>query len=374
MATNLYFSQKVKSEQNLYEDIVIESLKMYGQDVYYLPRDLVNEDTILGDDPVSSFNSSHIVEMYIENTEGFEGEGDLFTRFGVEIRDEATFVVSRKRWEDTVKRYDNEITSVRPSEGDLIYLPLSNSLFQITHVEHEMPFYQLSNLPVYKLRCQLYEYTGEDLDTGVDTIDDIENKYAYKYILSLSNARDSANATATTVGGKVTSIVLTDSGSNYFTAPTVSLIDASGVGAQITATIDSNNGKVSALTLVDSGTGFASTNPTVRFSAPSPNVFKVGETITSPSGTSTMRGEVVKYSDSDDKLHIIHAGADDGKYHTFALDNKVVGLTSGAGGIITLVVEDNQLSQNEQNTDFSTGSTDFIDFTETNPFGDTENN
>jgi len=374
MATNLYFSQKVKSEQNLYEDIVIESLKMYGQDVYYLPRDLVNEDTILGDDPVSSFNSSHIVEMYIENTEGFEGEGDLFTRFGVEIRDEATFVVSRKRWEDTVKRYDNEITSVRPSEGDLIYLPLSNSLFQITHVEHEMPFYQLSNLPVYKLRCQLYEYTGEDLDTGVDTIDDIENKYAYKYILSLSNARDSANATATTVGGKVTSIVLTDSGSNYFTAPTVSLIDASGVGAQITATIDSNNGKVSALTLVDSGTGFASTNPTVRFSAPSPNVFKVGETITSASGDTTMRGEVVKYSDSDDKLHIIHAGADDGKYHTFVPDKKVIGLTSGAGGIITLVVEDNQLSENEQNTDFSTNSTDFIDFTENNPFGDTENN
>ena len=374
MATNLYFSQKVKSEQNLYEDIVIESLKMYGQDVYYLPRDLVNEDTILGNDPVSSFNSSHIVEMYIENTEGFEGEGDLFTRFGVEIRDEATFVVSRKRWEDTVKRYDNEITSVRPSEGDLIYLPLSNSLFQITHVEHEMPFYQLSNLPVYKLRCQLYEYTGEDLDTGVDTIDDIENKYAYKYVLSLSNARDSATATATTVGGKVTSIVLTDSGSNYFTVPTVSLIDASGVGAQITASIDSSTGKVNGLTLLDSGTGFASTNPTVRFSAPTTNIFKVGETITSPSGTSTMRGEVVKYSDSDDKLHIIHAGADDGKYHTFALDNKVIGLTSGAGGIITLVVEDNQLSQNEQNTDFSTGSTDFIDFTETNPFGDTENN
>lgn len=374
MATNLYFSQKVKSEQNLYEDIVIESLKMYGQDVYYLPRDLVNEDTILGDDPVSSFNSSHIVEMYIENTEGFEGEGDLFTRFGVEIRDEATFVVSRKRWEDTVKRYDNEITSVRPSEGDLIYLPLSNSLFQITHVEHEMPFYQLSNLPVYKLRCQLYEYTGEDLDTGVDTIDDIENKYAYKYILSLSNARDSANATATTVGGKVTSIVLTDSGSNYFTVPTVELIDASGVGAQITATIDSNNGKVSALTLVDSGTGFASTNPTVRFSAPTTNIFEVGETITSASGDTTMRGEVVKYSDSDDKLHVIHAGADDGKYHTFALDKKVIGLKSGAGGIITLVVEDNQLSENEQNTDFSTGSTDFMDFSETNPFGDTENN
>ena len=121
MATNLYFSQKVRSEQNLYEDIVIEALKTYGQDVFYLPRDLVNEDSILGDDPVSSFNSSYMLEMYIENTEGFEGEGDLFTRFGVEIRDEATFVVSRRRWADTVARYDNEITVERPKEGDVIY-------------------------------------------------------------------------------------------------------------------------------------------------------------------------------------------------------------------------------------------------------------
>src|SRR5210317_551960 len=126
MARNLYFSDTVRSEQYLYEDIVIESLKMYGQDVYYMPRDIVNEDTILGDDPESSFNSSHVIEMYIENTEGFEGEGDLFTRFGVEIRDEATFVVSRKRWEQTVGG-DNDINSKRPREGDLIYLPLSKS-------------------------------------------------------------------------------------------------------------------------------------------------------------------------------------------------------------------------------------------------------
>ena len=141
MATNLYFSQKVKSEQNLYEDIVIESLKMYGQDVYYLPRDLVNEDRVLGDDPESSFNSSHVIEMYIENTEGFEGEGDLFTRFGVEIRDEATFVVARKRWEQTVQRYDNEITSTRPSEGDLIYFPLGKRIFEMTCKKHSKTGY-----------------------------------------------------------------------------------------------------------------------------------------------------------------------------------------------------------------------------------------
>ena len=154
MATNLYFSQKVHSEQNLYEDIVIESLKMFGQDVYYLPRDIVNEDRIFGDDVPSRFNSSYKVEMYIENTEGFDGEGDLFTKFGVEIRDQATFVVARRRWTTTINRFDNEINSTRPREGDLVYLPLSNSMFQIMAVEHEQPFYQLSNLATYKLRCE----------------------------------------------------------------------------------------------------------------------------------------------------------------------------------------------------------------------------
>src|SRR6056300_1080908 len=228
---NLYFSDKVRSEQNLYEDIVIESLQMYGQDVYYLPRDLVGEDKIFGQDVPSRFNSSHKIEMYIENVEGFDGEGDLFTRFGVEIRDEATFVVSRRRWEQTVKRYDNEISVARPAEGDLIYLPLSKSFFQISHVEHEQPFYQLSNLPVYKLRCQLFEYTGEDMDTGIDVLDDLESKYAYKYILTLDNTRDSAQATATLSSGVLQSLNITDSGSNYFLAPTVTVVDSTGVGA-----------------------------------------------------------------------------------------------------------------------------------------------
>ncbi len=371
MATNLYFSQKVRSEQNLYEDIVIEALKTYGQDVFYLPRDIVNEDTILGDDPVSSFNSSYMLEMYIENTEGFDGEGDLFTRFGVEIRDEATFVVSRRRWADTVARYDNEITVERPAEGDVIYLPMSNKFFQITHVEHEQPFYQLSNLPVFKLRCQLFEYTGEDMDTGIDVLDDLEAKYAYKYVLTLDNTRDSAQASATLSSGQLASMTITDSGNNYFVAPTVSVIDSTGVGAAVVATVDSNNGKVNGLTISNPGSGY--TNPTFRFTEPAPTTFQVGETITSPSGDTLMRGEVVKYSDSDDKIHIIHAGADDGKYHTFGVGKKVVGLKTGAGGVITLVVEDNQLSQNEQNTDFSTGA-DFIDFSESNPFGDVSGN
>jgi len=305
MARNPYFSQKVRSEQSLYEDIVIESLKMYGQDVYYLPRDTVAEDRILGEDVPSTFNSSYKVEMYVENTEGFDGEGDLFTKFGVEIRDQATFVVARRRWTQTVARYDNEINSVRPREGDLIYLTLSNSLFEITHVEHEQPFYQLSNLPTYKLRCELFEYNDENLDTGIEAIDDIERDYAYQYQLTLDSA--------------------------------------------------------------DRG-------------------FTVGETVsqTLADGVS-MSGEVARWSDSDMILGLIHVGADDGKFHNFVSGRVVVGSTNFdsdwgsdtplySRALVSSVSEVNNISQDEQNTDFSDVIDDFLDFSESNPFGDPENN
>ena len=187
MATNLYFSQKVKSEQNLYEDIVIESLKMYGQDVYYLPRDLVNEDRILGDDPESSFNSSHVIEMYIENTEGFEGEGDLYSKFGVEVRDQATFVLSRRTWNRFVSLDQNLVTSTRPQEGDLIYFPLGNQVFEIRFVEHENPFYQLGKLNVFKLQCETFEYSHESFDTGIAELDGVEDSFAYQVSMTLGS-------------------------------------------------------------------------------------------------------------------------------------------------------------------------------------------
>lgn len=290
MARNLYFSDTVRSEQYLYEDIVIESLKMYGQDVYYLPRDIVNEDTIFGDDVPSSFNSSHKIEMYIENIEGFDGDGDLFTKFGVEIRDQATFVVARRRWTQTVGRYDNEINSVRPLEGDLIYIPLSRSLFQIMHVEHEQPFYQLSNLPTYKLRCELFEYNDEDLDTGIEAIDDIEQDHAYTYLLTL------------------------DSASNGYTEG-----------------------------------------------------FKVTQTL----GDGTiMSGEIAKFSDSDNILHLVHVGANDGKYHEFVTGRNIIGDSDNSISAVTITGEDNKIAENEQNNDFETIADGFLDFTESNPFGD----
>ena len=190
MALNHYFNQRSTAEANLYEDIIIESLKIYGQDVYYLPRETVNEDRILGEDVPSLFSSAHKIEMYIENTEGFDGEGDLFTKFGVEIRDAATFIVSRRRWTNAVGQVNNSIESIRPREGDLIYLTLSKSLFEIMHVEHEQPFYQISNLPTFKLRCELFVYNDERLNTNIEEIDEIE-KDGYTVNLNLSPGYDS---------------------------------------------------------------------------------------------------------------------------------------------------------------------------------------
>lgn len=192
MAKNRYFTEKYVREQRLYEDIIIESMKIYGQDVYYLPRTIINEDKILGEDVPSRFSNAYKIEMYIENIEGFDGEGDLFTKFGVEIRDQATFIVARKRWNYVVGQVTNEINSERPLEGDLIYLPLSQKLFQIMQVEHEQPFYQLSNLPTYKLRCELFEYNDEDFDTNVPEIDDIE-LLGYNITLNLLANDDSDN-------------------------------------------------------------------------------------------------------------------------------------------------------------------------------------
>ena len=183
---NLYFSAGARSEQNLYEDLIIESIKIYGQDLYYLPRDLVNVDDVFREDPESRFNSNYLLEMYVDNIDGFDGEGDLFTKFGVEIRDQVTLTVAKRRWEQTVMRYDNEIQGIRPLEGDLIFTPFSKKMFQIMHVEHEQPFYQLNNLPVFKLQCELFEYNDEDFDVNNDAITQLEIDAAYRYDLTLT--------------------------------------------------------------------------------------------------------------------------------------------------------------------------------------------
>ena len=185
MATNVYFSSKVNSEQELYEDLIIESLKMYGQDTYYLPRTVVKRDYILNESVESQFDDAYTIEMYIENTEGFGGEGDLMSKFGLEIRDTATFIVAKRRWQKVIGFWNDADAPDRPVEGDLIYLPLSKSFFQIDKVEHEEPFYHLQNLPTYKLQCSLFEMSEENFDTGIADIDKIDARdYQQTFLVS----------------------------------------------------------------------------------------------------------------------------------------------------------------------------------------------
>ena len=174
MPTNVYFDTGTTSEQRLYENLIIEQLRAFGHDVYYLPRKLVNEDTLFGEDRLSTFNDEYIIEMYLDNVEGFEGQKEMMTRFGLDMQDEATWVVSKRRFEQLISLDQNLIVNSRPNEGDLIYFPLAKKLFEISFVDHDDPFYQLSNLPVFKMRCRTFEYSSEALDTGVTAIDNIE--------------------------------------------------------------------------------------------------------------------------------------------------------------------------------------------------------
>ena len=364
MATNPYFSQAVRSEQGLFEDIVIESLKMYGQDIYYLPRDIVNEDRILGDDVPSRFNSSYKIEMWIENVDGFDGEGDLFSKFGVEIRDQATFVVSRRRWNQTIHRHDNEITIARPAEGDLLYIPFSSKLFQITHVEHEQPFYQLQNLPTYKLRCELFEYNDEDFDTNVDVIDDIQTDYAYAYNLTMNTTKTGATATSTLTGGNITSINITDGGFGYTSVPIVT-ISGDGKGTAVL----SGSGAITAITITNPGGSYVA-NPTITIAPPGDIEYTVGGIVDQTLSTGVViSGETAEYNPDTNVLKLISFGSSDGKFHLPVAGRTIVDRTLSTGGVILSLSEDIQSSANEQNEYFDT-LTDFLDFSESNPFGD----
>tara|TARA_B100000003_G_scaffold174020_1_gene162299 strand:+ start:132 stop:998 length:867 start_codon:yes stop_codon:yes gene_type:complete len=178
MATNSYFTQGTTGEQDLIGDLVVEQIKMFGKDVYYLPRTLVNEDTVFSEDNLSKFESAYQIEAYIETVNGFGGDGDLFSKFGVRISDQVTFIISRTRFTEAVDDNAQLIVEGRPNEGDLIYFPLANKLFKIMFVEHEQPFYQLGKIHVWGLKCELFEFGDEQIDTGVAEIDVIEQDFS----------------------------------------------------------------------------------------------------------------------------------------------------------------------------------------------------
>jgi len=174
MPTNSYFTQGTSSEQNLVEDLIIESLKIYGKDLFYIPRQLVAKDEILGEDRLSRFQNSYPIEMYFDNIDSFAGQGAFIQKFGLMLEQSATLTVARKRWEQLIGVHGTTILPNRPCEGDLLYFPLTKGLFEIKFVTHQDPFYQLGKLYVYKLQVELFQYSSERLDTNIPEVDVFE--------------------------------------------------------------------------------------------------------------------------------------------------------------------------------------------------------
>jgi hypothetical protein len=174
------------AEQNLLENLITESIDIYGQDVYYIPRTLVKEDDLFKEDTMSKFESSHPIRAYCNTVDGWEGQGDLLTKFGIRIEDKTTFVVSRKRFTSAVDDNASLIVEGRPNEGDLIWAPFSSDLYEIKFVEHEKPFYQLGKGYVWEMKCELFQYSNEDLDTGILAVDEIEDEDGYTLDLTFA--------------------------------------------------------------------------------------------------------------------------------------------------------------------------------------------
>lgn len=180
MATNFYFQSGIpmgrRSESLLHEDLILECIKIYGFDIYYIPRVAVNRDMILNEDPLNKYEDAFNVEVYLENTTGFGGT-DLLSKFGVEIQDTATFILARRRWEEVIGRKNASVLPKRPAEGDLLYFPLTKSFFEIKYVEVKDPFFQVGKLYVYKLECELFQYSHEEVNTEVSEIDSTIDTY-----------------------------------------------------------------------------------------------------------------------------------------------------------------------------------------------------
>lgn len=363
MPLNPYFSQGTTNEQQLVENLVVEQIKMFGTEIYYLPRTLVDEDPTFGEDAMSRFDSAYQIEAYLENVQGFGGDGDLFSKFGVRISDQVNFIIARKRFQDLVDDNTTLVVEGRPNEGDLVWFPLAGKLFQIQYVEHEQPFYQLNKIHVWGLKCELYEYGGEDIDTGVAEIDVVQTNLAPSIKITMDPGGTGdfqvgeeivgdlyrAFATATISGDAVDAITVTDGGNYYNSAlpPTVTFTGGGGNGATGTATVNAS-GLVTGVTITSGGSGYTSA-PTVSIDySPKDN-----------------RAEVKSWSNATRELQVLN------RTGTFNTAELVTGLTSGAKwSPETYNTLNNTNSEFDQNEFFETEGDNILDFTQSNPFGE----
>jgi len=275
MALNPFFLQGSQSEQYLIQDLINEQLRMYGIEVYYLPRKIFTTDNIIREIQSSKFDDTFLIEAYLNNYEGYAPGSDIMTKFGLSLKNEISITISRERYEEFIAPFLEGISSgvregritgfdfadliTRPKEGDLIYFPLGERLFEIKRVESEKPFYQLGKNYVYELNCELYEYENELIDTAIDEIDNTVEDEGYITTLVLVNGGTNATATAGIGSGYIREIFLNNDGYGYTSAPTVTLSPPpSGTRATAVATVTSVAGlkSIDRILLTHAGSGY----------------------------------------------------------------------------------------------------------------------
>ena len=279
MPLNPFFLQGSASEQRLVQDLINEQLKIYGVEVFYMPRKFVGTDNVIKENVVARFDDSFALEAYVQNYEGFAGSGDLMTKFGVRTTDELTLVISRERYDDFVSVFyqdgedETKLTS-RPKEGDLIYFPLSDSLFEVKFVEHEQPFYQLGKLYMYQLTCELYEYEDAVIDTSITEIDNNAEDDGFIATLTLAGLGQTAAFSAGLSTSGVNTITLINDGFGYTSPPAVAITtspsgstDANATAVAITTSAGAGSTTFSIKEVLITNPGFGYTiAPTVTFS------------------------------------------------------------------------------------------------------------
>lgn len=276
---NPFFLQGSKSEQSLIQSLVNEQLRMYGVEIYYIPRRYITEKTIIREVIESKFDNAYPLEAYVDTYDGYEGQGTILSKFGVQPLNDLNLIISKERFETYISPLTKNIPDIklskRPKEGDLIYFPLGDRLFEIKFVEHEKPFYQLQKTYVYELRCELFRYEDEVIDTGVEEIDDNVSQDGYIQSLTMVGAGVTATAITGIVNGGVRFITVTNRGNGYKSAPRVAIssapsggLKAVGIATLIGGLVDCNgnteNYKVQGVEVINPGYGYT-VAPSIAF-------------------------------------------------------------------------------------------------------------
>jgi hypothetical protein len=223
------------TERHLIQDLVDEQIKLFGADVFYVPRKIIADNPVDGT-IYSKFNQSYMIEMMFVNVEGFGSPSDFISKFGLKVTDEVTFIVSRRRWEQSANPALNLNVDGRPNEGDLIYFPLTEGLYEIKYVEKRNPFYQLGDIYFYTLTAEIYEMGEDKFDTGIEEIDDIEAENTFVTTLNLESNRVQATGTPVMSGNTVVDITMTNTGKGYNAPPVVTITPTNGGGGAVAQT------------------------------------------------------------------------------------------------------------------------------------------